>query len=44
MLFIDHINYESKYLGLKTKGDRMVIPVNNMPNKKAFLMFLNRLL
>ncbi len=40
-LFIDHINYESKYLGLKTKGDRIIIPVNDMPNKKAFLILLN---
>jgi len=44
MLFIDHINYESKYLGFKTKGDRMVIPINDMPNKKAFLTLLNNLL
>ena len=39
--FIEHNNYEEKYLGFKTKGDKMAISVNNMPNKKAFLLLLN---
>ncbi|MDR2728116.1 MAG: hypothetical protein LBB56_03215 [Chitinispirillales bacterium] len=43
ILYIDHINYESKLLGLKTKGDRIKIPVNGMLNRKAFLILLEHL-
>ena len=42
-LYIEHRNFESKLLGLKTKGDRIIIPVNDMYNQKAFLMFLNNI-
>lgn len=44
MLFIEHKNYESKYWGLKNKGERMSIPVNKMPNKKAFIILVQNLL
>ena len=43
-LFIEHINFESKLLGLKTKGDKLKIPVNGMSNQRAFLAVINSLL
>ena len=43
-MFVEHLNYQEKYLGLKTSGDRMVIPINELPNKKAFLIMVENVL
>ena len=43
-LFIEHLNFEAKYMGIKTKGDKIKIPVNGMSNQRAFLSVINTLL
>lgn len=40
---IEHQNYETKYWGLKQKGDRISFNINNMPNKLFFLFLFDKL-
>jgi hypothetical protein len=43
ILWIEHQNYESKYLGFKRKGNRIVFSINNLPNKQFFYFLLRYL-